>query len=252
MIHEGMRRMRWLTAAGALLSLAACGNPEEPEPTPTPTPAACGTQADYDAAVADASQETQADIYNGLIAITPDNPALTWNADKSAVLMVVWTTYTGYKVGDNALTRDVFVTAAPQVQQLCKTVTDDAQRIKRVNEYLGLPPASDADNARQFVEMWVKPGDMFRPCPDAEITDTVCELTFPATASSEHKTWINNYYASSYGFWQKTRYPWTGLGFTYDWCSGDSSHHGASEFVIRSGSTVTVKAIIDRNTYCAQ
>jgi hypothetical protein len=58
--------------------------------------------------------------------------------------------------------------------------------------------------------------------------------------------------SSSYGFWQKTRYPWTGLGYTYDWCSQDTKHVGASEFVIRPGSVVNVTAIIDRNTYCAQ
>lgn len=240
-------RLRWLTGMAALLSLTACGG-DENEQNPPPTQLTCDAQT-YSAAVRDAVEPTADDISTGLVAITPSNPKLIWNEDKSAVRMVVWTTFTGYKMGDNLLSRDVFVTSAPQVQELCKTVSTD-QLIPRVNEYLGLPPATDADNTRYFVEMWVKPGDMFRPCPDAEIDDTSCGLTFPATATDAHKAWINSYYASSYGFWQKTQYPWTGLGYTYDWCNADT-HMGASEFVVRSGSTVNVTGLIDRATYCA-
>ena len=241
MKHEGMPRSRWL--AMALVSLVACGPEEEP--------AAC-TQESYDAAVSDAIEATPEEVTDGLWAITPSNTRLSWNADQSAVRMVAWTTFTGYASGDNTLSREIWLTAVPQLKELCKTVSDDTARIARVNQFLGLPPATAADNNRQFVEMWVKPGDMFRPCPDSEITDTTCGLAFPAGVSSEHRTWISNNYASSYGFWQTTHYPWTGLGYTYDWCSQDDKHVGASEFVARPGSIVNVVAIIDRNTYCAQ
>ncbi len=241
--------MRWLAATAALLSLTACGDDDNEQPPPQqPSALTCDAQT-YSDAVRDAAEPTADDIYTGLVAITPSNPKLIWNADKSAVRMVVWTTYTGYKMGDTTLTRDVFVTSAPQVQELCKTVAAD-QIVPRVNEYLGLPPPTDSDNARYFVELWVKPGDMFRPCPDSEIDDTTCGLTFPATATAQHIAWINGWYSSSYGFWQKTQYPWTGLGYTYDWCNA-TTHVGASEFVIRSGSTVTVTGLIDRPTYCA-
>lgn len=249
MKHEGMPRLRWLPSAMALMSLVACG-PEEEQP-PVTQPVAC-TQENYDEGVSDAIEATPEEVVDSLWAITPSNTRLTWNEDQSAVRMVAWTTYTGYAQGDNTLSREIWVTAVPQLQELCKTVTDDAARIARVNQYLGLPPANEWDNARQFVEMWVKPGDMFRPCPDPEIDDTTCGLQFPASASDEHKEWISNNYASSYGFWQSTQYPWTGLGYTYDWCSQDTKHVGASEFVVRPGSVVNVTAIIDRNTYCAQ
>ncbi|WP_052519095.1 hypothetical protein [Archangium violaceum] len=248
MKHEGMPRSRWL--AMALVSLVACGPEEEPEPEPQ-QPAAC-TQESYDAAVRDAIEATPEEVTDSLWAITPSNTRLSWNADQSAVRMVAWTTFTGYAIGDNTLSREIWVTAVPQLKELCKTVPEDTARIARVNQFLGLPPATAADNNRQFVEMWVKPGDMFRPCPDSEITDSTCGLAFPTGVSSEHRTWISNNYASSYGFWQSTHYPWTGLGYTYDWCSQDDKHVGASEFVVRPGSIVSVVAIIDRNTYCAQ
>jgi hypothetical protein len=245
--------MRWVSAAVAALSMTACGGGvTEGTGLPAPQPLTCN-QPEYSTAIAHAAEPTQTDIVTNLFAINDANTQLTWNDDHSAVLMVVWTSYTGYTVGDNKLSRDVFVTAAPQVQELCKSLSvDDAERVARINEYLGLPPATDADNARQFAEIWVKPADMFRPCPDAEINDTTCGLQFPATATDSHKAWINNYYASSYGFWQTTHYPWTGLGYTYDWCSGTASHEGASEYVIRSGSTINVKGYVKREVYCAQ
>jgi hypothetical protein len=246
MNFQKLLRVRWLAGMTALLSLTACGDDTE-EPPPV-TELTCDA-ATYSAAVRDAVEPSADDITTNLIAITPSNTKLIWNADKTAVRMVVWTTFTGYAAGANLLSRDVFVTSAPQVQELCKTVATD-KLVPRINEYLGLPPPTESDNARFFVEMWVKPADMFRPCPDSEIDDTTCGLTFPSTATADHISWMNSYYASSYGFWQKTQYPWTGLGYTYDWCNADT-HQGASEFVIRKGSTVDVTAQIQRNTYCA-
>lgn len=248
MKHEGMPRPSWLPAVMALMSLVACGPEEEPQ---TPEPMVCN-QETYAAGVRDAMEPTQAEVVDSLWAITPSNTRLKWNADQSAVRMVAWTTYTGYVEGGNTLSREIWVTAVPQLQELCKTLPEDAARIARINQYLGLPPASEWDSGRQFVEMWVEPGDMFRPCPDPEIDDSTCGLQFPDGVSSEHKTWISNYYATSYGFWQSTHYPWTGLGYTYDWCSQDTKHVGASEFVVRAGSVVNVTGIINRDTYCAQ
>jgi hypothetical protein len=251
MKHE-MPRLRWLPSAVALMSLVACGPEEEPQPPPQQPPqAAACTLETYDNGVRDAFESTPEEVVDSLWAITPSNTRLTWNEDQSAVRMVAWTTFTGYAVGDNTLSREIWVTAVPQLQELCRTVTEDAARIARVNQYLGLPPAAESDNRRQFVEMWVKPGDMFRPCPDPEIDDTTCGLQFPAGVSSTHRSWVINNYSNSYGFWQTTQYPWTGLGYTYDWCSQDDKNVGASEFVVRPGSVVNVTAIINRDTYCA-
>jgi hypothetical protein len=239
-------RIRWLTGMAALLSLTACGDDTE-EPPPQ-QPLTCDAQT-YSDAIREAVEPTSEDVYTGLWAITPSNPKLVWNADQTAVKMAIYTTYTGYKTGDNLLSREVWMTAAPQVQEFCKTLQAE-QIVPRMNQLLGLPPATEADNARFFVEAWVKPGDIFRPCPDSEIDDTSCSLTFPPTATAEHKAWMNGNYSYSYGFWQKTQYPWTGLGYTYDWCNADT-HVGASEFVVRSGSTIVVTGLFDRATYCA-
>jgi hypothetical protein len=247
MTPKSLFRLRWLIGATALLSLTACGDDTEP-PLEQPAQLTCDATT-YNDAVREAAEPTAQDVHTGLFAISPSNPKLIWNEDQTAVRMVIWTTFTGYTLGEQVLSREVWMTAAPQVQELCKTVSAE-QLVPRINEYLGLPPATAQDNARYFVEAWVKPGDMFRPCPDAEIDDTSCSLNFPATATAEHKAWMNGNYAYSYGFWQQTKYPWTGLGYTYDWCNANTKV-GASEYVVRSGSTINVTGKIERATYCA-
>jgi hypothetical protein len=204
----------------------------------------------YAAAVRDAAEPDAADLTTSLWAITPENPRLTWNGDRSAVLMVTWTGYRAYTTGAaTTLARQLWLTAVPQLQALCRSVPSGEQ-VARIQQYLGLPPATTSDGTKYLVELWVSPGDLFRPCPDAEIDDTGCQLTFPAAATADHKAWMNANYAGSYGFWQATQYPWTGLGYTYDWCN-PSTHVGASEFVVRSGATVTVAGQYERDAYCA-
>jgi hypothetical protein len=238
---------RWLSGAAAVWSMLACG-PQVPEEE-NPKAASCAAE-DYEAGVRDASEARPQELSNELWAITPSNPRLTWNEDRTAVRMVAWTTFTGYQQGDNVLTREIWLTAVPQLRELCRTLPEDAARIARINQYLGLPPATERDNGRKFVEMWVRPENMFRPCMDPEIDDTTCGLSFPEGVATEHRDWYTRNFASSFGFWQTTRYPWTGLGYTYDWCNA-STRVGASEFVVRSGSTVSVTGIIERDTYCA-
>jgi hypothetical protein len=205
--------------------------------------------ATYADGVRDSAFPTSADVSSELWPIRPDNPRLIWNADGSAVRMAVWTTWTGYQPGDLTLSREVWVTPAPQLKELCAGVPTD-QLVSRVNQILGLPPSSDADAGRFFVEFWARPGDLFRPCPDAEIDDDRCELAFPESATPEHRAWIANQYAERHGFWQAVKYTWTGLGYTYDWCN-PATTVGASELVVRAGSTVTVTGVFPRDAYCA-
>jgi hypothetical protein len=53
-------------------------------------------------------------------------------------------------------------------------------------------------------------------------------------------TWSSRYETA-------TPYPWTQLGYTYDW--GSSNHMGLSEYVIRKGSTVGVAGVWDPLAY---
>jgi hypothetical protein len=47
-------------------------------------------------------------------------------------------------------------------------------------------------------------------------------------------------------------YPWTALGYTYDWAPSAPGHVGDSEFVAPQGTPVTVRAVVPTAEYCAK
>ncbi len=216
------------------------------------TLAALKTQ--YEAAILDAKMVEPAEICNKLIAISPTNTALQWQTDAAGqprVLMVTWTAWAGYKtqIGQETTTdRELWVTAVPELKTFCQNITPDKIDLTlRLKQLMGLPP--DADKT-YLVEMWVAPDALFRPSPDPEIDDQTAELDFPDakqdSLSTTHRVWFGNLKAVSYN---PNGYPWTRLGYTYDW-GNPHSEVGLSEFVIRSGAKLTIKNVYDAAEYC--
>ena len=254
-MHPAPRR--WLSSALVLVSLSACGEDTSPEPIgpveeSPPRPSVCD-QSTFELGNLDAQVPNQAELSANLFALSDANPKLVWNASHTKVLTAVWTTFDGYKPGVSTSTRDLFFTLAPELQEKCRAwELTGAARVARINQYLGLPPANDFDvNNRRIVEIWMAPGDLFRPCPDADVSDTTCGLAYPDNATNEHKRWLNNYWGNSYTPWSTQHYPFTGMGYTYDWCSGTSSHVGASEYVALEGKQLEVVGYKTTDEYCA-
>lgn len=201
-------------------------------------------EAGYQAAILDAETAEASEISTDLVAITADNPDLIWSgvAGESDVLVVTWTDWDGYAVGAwNMGDYNAWVTVAPEVQEFCQAYTGDD--VLRLEQLLGLPPEN---GALYFVEIWVSPDDLFRPAPDLEITDNTAGLEFPDDVSVEYEAWFNDLLANSYG---TDDYPWTRLGYTYDW-GNPTSEEGLSEFVIEKNADVIVKGIYGNEEYC--
>jgi hypothetical protein len=202
----------------------------------------------YLKAICDASEKDPSELSDRLLKIAADNPKLDWrNSDKKEFLAVTWTSWNGYDGKDGTslqLGADVWVTAVPEVKEFCANFSsDDPRRILRLEAFLGLPPRV---GKTKFVEMWVNPSDMYRPCPDKEIDDASCDLDFPPTVDPQHKDWYNRLQSASY---EDKGYPWTGLGYTYDW-GNHESEFGASEFIVKKGSTVLIRAVQSTLNYC--
>lgn len=230
----------------AFLTFSGCqsGRPDIPLRPDRPT-----QQDAYQTAIVDAAIAEPDEISDRLIPLVEENPALFWRAadHEKQVKVCTWTNWTGYQdyVGQPmTLTREVWVTAVPELQNaVSKWTLSDEMLTLRLEQLLGLPPDQGKTH---FVEMWVNPADVFRPCPDAEIDDTRCDLDFPDNPTPEHKAWIENLSASSYG---DNGYPWTRLGYTYDW--HDPAHEtGLSEFVVRAGAAVEIVSFTPTRTYC--
>ena len=209
--------------------------------------------------IATAANPTPAKVNGQLTEITFNNPDLIWTTINNQPYLKVVSFksessaqyYKNDKDGFyNTGTRDTWVSIAPQVQEYCKTIERDKMNItNRLEAYLGLQPNA---GYAIWIEMWVQPKDLFRPCPDAEITDNTCELCLPEGVSAEHRQWFNELRAVQYtgaGSNGYSGWPWTQLGYTYDWWPG-SRTVGASEFIIRQGSEVVVIDKTPTNEYC--
>ena len=242
-------------------------------------------------AVEDARVPEPQEVFRNLSTITPHNPTLTWN-EHGHVLVVVWTIWNGYarNVGNQMiLTRDLWVTVVPDLQKFCRKYipTNKVSLATRINQLLGLPPETVKHAAnRQMVEIWVDPKWLFRPSPDPEITDREAELSFRTSnefisVSPSYQQWFYAQYDQRYQhkgqpivrnskgqpivrnsteISESLPYPWTQLGYTYDWGKHKDWKRidpnrpkkvGLSEFVIRKWSPISVKASQSGDDYCS-
>ena len=143
----------------------------------------------------------------------------------------------------------LWVTTAPELKNRIKSeVVKDTNL--RLIQLLGLPPGSKYS---YFVEMWVRPQDLFRPCPDKEITDSKCDICFPSGTDADHIKWINeNRISRYYQCDLYNQYPWGQLGYTYDWNPDNKSHVGLSEFIIGTNKTVYINRIVTTQEYLSK
>lgn len=210
----------------------------------------------YGASIVDASYPEADEIYNGLISISPDNKKLIWKEidGQNYMLVATWAAEAHYYPDQGAYNTSnypIWVTAAPQLLNWYKSrkpkeLQDGDLRLKQL---LGLPPTVKKN---YFIEFWVQPKDLFRPCPDKEVTDSSCGLCFPDELDEEHKTWIKNLRNDSYYNCDGDKYPWTQLGYTYDWYPGNKTHIGLSEFVIKAQSDILVNKKYTTEEYLRQ
>lgn len=202
----------------------------------------------YHNAIIDAMEADEDEIDSNLVAITKSNQYLTWNDNDAdqRVLVVTLTKYPGsYTVGDTDTTwwGDTWVTVVPEMKDwFDRNAVAQENAELRAKQLLGLPPD---DGSTHCAEFWVSPDDLFRPAPDNEITDRTAGLDFPAATATWYKEWFNANIIYSYF---PMRYPWTRLGYTYDW-GNEESEIGLSEFVVMQNARIVVESVSTTLTY---
>lgn len=211
------------------------------------------TDSIYRVAVEDAIRPSLDESYDGLIPIIKSSGVLMWRTfrEEDHVLMAhVIDTDSYHRLHChrdsvfNTNGREVWVTAVPEFRKKFSDFGVQTDTVMRVRQLFGFPPVKRCE---YVIEFWVKPKDMFRPCPDPEIDDTACDLC--STSDTTHVEWMNSnrlwsYYKESL----HKQYPWTQLGYTYDW-NPESSEVGLSEFVIRKNSEVKIHSIYTLHNY---
>lgn len=197
---------------------------------------------------------TQHKIVKTLVAINSENKNLIHKiiAGEDYILVLSLKNDTSYYKNDkttgkyNTGNYRMWVTAAPELKQKFN-MNGTKDTLLRLKQLLGLPPVA---TYKYFIEFWVRPQDIFRPCPDKEITDGTCNLCFPEKTDSTYMKWFNENRINRYYNCQPyDNYPWTQLGYTYDWSPHNKSHVGLSEFVVDVNKNMIVNKIYTVREY---
>jgi hypothetical protein len=231
-----------LLISGIALCLEGC---KKDDSLPMPTKTMKQLYAD---AIDDAMVSLKSEIIDTLWAINKQNPHLSWKTihGKEYLLMATFMKYpASYPVGDSVTnTWGVTWLFIPDQmkQRLTPFFREQSDTIERLCQLLGLPPAGKGSDTH-IAEVWVPTSRLFRPAGDPSITTTTTPGHLISTTTDDYDTWFNNNIIYSYyaplgpsGH----HYPWTRLGYTYDWAPG-SSHVGLSEYVLDDSSGIWVE-----------
>jgi len=203
----------------------------------------------YDASIRDTAVYTSAHVQT----LTP----LSYPVQAANV-----TTYSDWAEGQIgktvALARDTWITVEPEVQQACRQFPQ-ADVVERLYQLLGLKPATPQD-APKVVQLTIAEPQpvgptgkgIFRPCADPDPTTTSCGNTLKGPDS--YAAWFSTQVLGSYrvdATIKDTGYPWSRLGYTWNWNPASTDHRGAQEYVVPKGTQVTIRAVVPVAAYCA-
>ncbi|HAN70112.1 MAG TPA: hypothetical protein DCQ36_00775 [Actinobacteria bacterium] len=224
----------------------------------------------YAAAISDAAISRPGEVVADLVIADPSDPRTEWTTMDGEQYMLVsnlrFQPLSSVPAGEPfTVSSFVFVTVPGEVRQECErdgcarmTV---AQLDLRLKQLIGLPP--DADYGF-LTRMWVRPADLFRPCTQVDPMNPSCPQRVANTTQagvdrsgfllgqamyswrlprrgsavqvSCAQDFRNETGGNCFGF------PWTRLGYTYDWAPQARDDRGVTEFVIAPGSRVVLES----------
>jgi hypothetical protein len=157
--------------------------------------------------------------------------------------------------------QELWLTVVPEIKTFCQTfgnspgATSEGLR-ERLEEKLGLPPATRYE---YFVELLVEEPSkhVIRPCWDRAIDKADCPAWMPSNVDVDQKAFIDATWNSQHNPQNPMQYPWTRLGYTFDWGNAAGSdftfvRFGATEFYVPQGTRIKVIANpLETAAYCA-
>jgi hypothetical protein len=225
------------------LSLGACANEPRSQAEAATT---VQLQQRYQLAIADAAVRH------------PDWSIPLWSLGDARVVRV--STFTDDPALDT-VTQHTWVAATAEVRARC---AGKSNPVLFLEQLLGLPPQAAAAAGRHWHVYTVELAQdlLFRPCPGGVDSSDLRRPRCLAGTSLDpgmkpdvaqfllqqfwysHRTPIPDGGAFEFGF------PWTGMGWTYDWNPNSKSHIGVSEFVVQEGSSVSLLSDESPETFC--
>ncbi len=185
------------------------------------------------AAMADAVFSEDGEVMD-LVCLTRQDSRVIWDEAGERVLLVTWHGYEEpCEPGDSFPYQDIWATSLGEwtdwYQEYGGGVTDWGLRFAQL---LGMP---DDGSCTRFTAFWIFPTEVIRP---AYVTDVTAQMEngYDNVTDPTYRAWFDSNIIYSYF---ESEYPWTRLGYTYDWSGGDSVY-GLTEFLIADGSEAEV------------
>jgi hypothetical protein len=193
----------------------------------------------YEKAIAATSIAQPSQEITSLVVIPPNQPVTvaTWTrADQAA------------RLKDKA-PNDTWVTVEPHLKEFCSAWAREHDNLTdRLEQRLGLPPA-----AGETTVVRIRTQKLFRPCSDPATAVSHCQAGPPSGKDAAYTAWFTGQYYSAFGLPGPNLYPWTSLGYTFDWAQGEDGEFkrvGESEFVIPKGAPIEVLGTMTTEDYC--
>jgi len=175
----------------------------------------------------------------------PDREDMTFPQDKGYLEL----TPTSGRRG--TLTRDTWVSLPSELGRKCDGAADPLLALQMV---LGMPPEG---GSWELIRFKVATRHVFRPCASGpSITRDTCSFNIPQAGIGQ--TWEDSTQAfvfqqmwSSYtkGF-KWPGYPFTGMGWSYNWDPDADDPYGISEYVVRDGATISLIETLAPDAFC--
>jgi hypothetical protein len=144
----------------------------------------------------------------------------------------------------------IWVTLVPELKEFCtryeKMGADETQTNRRITQLLGLPPTHKYSH---ITELWVDPQSLVRPDNNEaqKLVDGLLIQQRQNLNETRDRDLLTNKSPDD------DPYPWTGLGYTYDWSypkTNLQNDAGLTEFVILDTTKIKVIATVKTKTYC--
>ncbi len=191
----------------------------------------------YHRAVVDA-MTIEPDELLPLITLAEDAPLCSWKDGRT--LLLTWHSYPDSYVPGQDFTLSYGAVWTFTDKEIRKRFREEKERgvtdwDTRLRQLIGVPPDRKYTH---FTAMWTRPEDILRPGYSWRLEQTVGTDGFPEKPDAGYKAWFDGNIIWSYF---DSAYPWTRLGYTYDWGGGGESDYGLSEFLILKDAVVTVE-----------
>ena len=162
---------------------------------------------------------------------------------------------------------DVWIAVPGEMDEVCQDYGCSQMNVEELDiafkQVIGLPPDADYSVLSRF---WVRPADLVRPCTNVDPMVASCpQLVTNTTVNGTD--WSDFLFGQGMYSWREPRrgtsmpriscaqdyenttngkcygFPWTRLGYTYDWTPGAKDDRGVTEFVVPEGSIAYLESV---------